>query len=809
MAASSAAGWFGRSHHTVRRRRARPAPSRSRLVRALTKVESLAGRRRRTESPGQPLMLQEEITEVNTIFMTAGHSEQRPVSAGFCPWSGACGGDARTRSREERGGPQGRAVMEAAGGMQESLTFWDVAVEFTCEEWQLLAPGQKALYQEVMLENYSHLVSIGDPVSKPDVLSRLERGEPPWTTLGESHSGMSSEIRNVDGHLRGHLQYGRKLDSRDPLCEPAALGNHAIFEPLESCVKSEFTLPAVPQSGGGDVKNLDELFGGEQTLLRDDREQFYPVVIMPECQPASHPDSPLPQPQKTRHPETPHVCNKCGKTYTRKSWLDAHQIVHVGQTPYRCHLCGETYFKKFKLIEHHHTSHQGQKPYKCPDCGKAYFHLSHLHYHQKTHMAEKPYMCSQCGKGFIRKRDLAVHQQTHTAEKPFGCNECGKTFKYKTSVIVHRRTHSAVKQYVCPECGKGFNHKTSVLVHQRTHSAEKPYRCQECGKGFAQKRSHMIHQRIHTGEKPYGCQECGKGFNYRESLILHLQIHTGEKPFVCRACGKDFNRKGSLIIHERIHTGEKPYVCPECGRGFSQRGGLITHRRTHTGEKPYVCTECGKGFNQKPCLVAHQRYHTGRKPFSCARCGRSYSQKSSLIRHEKIHNGEKPFQCSDCESAFETKRELFLHQVVHTGQKLYSCDECGNAFATASHFYLHKKKHQEENPREAIKVEEEPCAVSQPAPLIGDLFHGESPVGPVTAVQVPPEAAQTSVHIRELLASGNTVLVGQSAAGSEPAGAFVPQGDLMDTVNVVPVNVANMAVPSMSSYILFYVPPYL
>ncbi|XP_057637773.1 zinc finger and SCAN domain-containing protein 29 isoform X3 [Chionomys nivalis] len=211
--------------------------------------------------------------------------------------------------------------------------------------------------------------------------------------------------------------------------------------------------------------------------------------------------------------------------------------------------------------------------------------------------------------------------------------------KSVSTVPTYQRPGLGDRSYRYLRYGKRFD-PNSHLMYQVSHQVENPYKCADCGKSFSRSARLIRHQRIHTGEKPYQCVDCGKGFRDSSNFITHRRIHTGEKPYQCGECGKRFNQSSSLIIHQRTHTGEKPYQCGECGKSFNNSSHFSAHRRIHTGERPHVCPDCSKSFSKSSDLRAHRRTHTGEKPYGCHDCGKCFSKTSALNKHREIHARE-------------------------------------------------------------------------------------------------------------------------------------------------------------------------
>ncbi|XP_047383543.1 zinc finger protein 566 isoform X5 [Sciurus carolinensis] len=334
---------------------------------------------------------------------------------------------------------------------QESVVFSDVSVDFSQEEWECLTDDQRHLYREVMLENYSNLVSMaGHSISKPNVISYLEQGKEPWLVDREMTRG--------------------KWPVLESTCETKKLFLKKEIYEIESAqweIMGRFTRHDLQCSNFTDDWECNGQFE-KQHGSRD--RHFSKLVITHEDVPAfsQHPSFTLQQ--LINNKEKYCATKEYRKNVRHDSQFTAHQIIHTVE-----------------------------KPHECKDCGKAFRHPSRLAHHQKIHTGKKPFECKECGKTFIYGSDLTRHDRIHTGEKPYECKECGKAFSSGSNFTRHQRIHTGEKPYECKECGKAFSSSSNFIQHQRIHTGEKPYECKECGNAFSQSSQLIKHQRIHTG----------------------------------------------------------------------------------------------------------------------------------------------------------------------------------------------------------------------------------------------------------------------------------------------------------------------
>ncbi|XP_037067685.1 zinc finger protein 120-like isoform X3 [Peromyscus leucopus] len=116
-------------------------------------------------------------------------------------------------------------------GLKNAVTYGDVHVDFTEEEWALLDSSQKNLYRDVMLETYRNLTTIGysweDHIIEGHCQSSRRHGRYESSHTGEKTSEYTQYSKDFAYHRhlqrqeRIHagkqpyesLQYGENLDS--------------------------------------------------------------------------------------------------------------------------------------------------------------------------------------------------------------------------------------------------------------------------------------------------------------------------------------------------------------------------------------------------------------------------------------------------------------------------------------------------------------------------------------------------------------------------------------------------------------------
>ena len=212
-----------------------------------------------------------------------------------------------------------------------------------------------------------------------------------------------------------------------------------------------------------------------------------------------------------------------------------------------------------------------EKHLQCNKCGRRFSRLSYLRVHLQAHenveksggVRSESFLCSQCGQKMNNARLLQIHMLRHAGIRPHKCSLCDKSFFVATQLNAHVSVVHHGNRFVCDQCGHEANSKSALKLHCRSAhpdpGVEPSFPCSACSRRFWSKAALRRHAEAHDVSRlsirKAMCSVCSLVFRHVYNLTHHISTSHSDvdcaTPFSCATCRQQFDSGSAFKTHYR------------------------------------------------------------------------------------------------------------------------------------------------------------------------------------------------------------------------------------------------------------------